>query len=67
MTNIVIDDKRMKTALRTIGAKTKRETVELGLGWGYLRSLMAFEARHHFAVTRFAIWRSECPPQLKTP
>ena len=30
-TNIVIDDKLMKDALRTTGAKSKREAVELGL------------------------------------
>jgi Arc/MetJ family transcription regulator len=30
-TNIVIDDKLMKAALRATGAKTKREAVELGL------------------------------------
>ena len=30
-TNIVIDDKLMKNALRTTGVKTKREAVELGL------------------------------------
>ena len=30
-TNIVIDDKLMKDALRLTGAKTKREAVELGL------------------------------------
>jgi Arc/MetJ family transcription regulator len=30
-TNIVIDDKLMKDALRTTGLKTKREVVELGL------------------------------------
>jgi Arc/MetJ family transcription regulator len=30
-TNIVIDDKLMKDALRASGAKTKREAVELGL------------------------------------
>ena len=30
-TNIVIDDKLMKEALRATGAKTKREAVELGL------------------------------------
>jgi Arc/MetJ family transcription regulator len=30
-TNIVIDDKLMKDALRVTGAKTKREAVELGL------------------------------------
>lgn len=30
-TNIVIDDKLMKDALRTTGAKTKKEAVELGL------------------------------------
>mgnify|MGYP003870195765 CR=1 FL=1 len=30
-TNIVIDDKLMKDALRFTGAKTKREAVELGL------------------------------------
>lgn len=30
-TNIVIDDKLMEDALRTTGAKTKREAVELGL------------------------------------
>lgn len=30
-TNIVIDDKLMKDALRTTGVKTKREAVELGL------------------------------------
>ena len=29
-TNIVIDDKLMKDALRVTGAKTKREAVELG-------------------------------------
>jgi Arc/MetJ family transcription regulator len=30
-TNIVIDDKLMRDALRASGAKTKREAVELGL------------------------------------
>ena len=30
-TNIVIDDKLMKDAMRTTGLKTKREVVELGL------------------------------------
>lgn len=30
-TNIEIDDKLMKAALRATGAKTKREAVELGL------------------------------------
>lgn len=30
-TNIVIDDKLMKDALRAAGVKTKREAVELGL------------------------------------
>ena len=30
-TNIEIDDKLMKDALRATGAKTKREAVELGL------------------------------------
>jgi Arc/MetJ family transcription regulator len=30
-TNIVIDDKLMKEALRLTGLKTKREAVELGL------------------------------------
>ena len=30
-TNIVIDDKLMKDAIRLTGAKTKREAVELGL------------------------------------
>ena len=30
-TNIVIDDKLMKDALRVTGAKTKREVVERGL------------------------------------
>lgn len=30
-TNIEIDDKLMKEALRATGAKTKREAVELGL------------------------------------
>lgn len=30
-TNIVIDDRLMKEALRTTGLKTKREAVELGL------------------------------------
>jgi len=30
-TNIVIDDKLMKEALRATGAKTKREAVEMGL------------------------------------
>jgi Arc/MetJ family transcription regulator len=30
-TNIVIDDKLMKDALKVTGAKTKREAVELGL------------------------------------
>jgi Arc/MetJ family transcription regulator len=30
-TNIVIDDKLMKQALKVSGAKTKREVVELGL------------------------------------
>ncbi|HEY1242855.1 MAG TPA: type II toxin-antitoxin system VapB family antitoxin [Bryobacteraceae bacterium] len=30
-TNIVIDDKLMRDALRTTGVRTKREAVELGL------------------------------------
>jgi Arc/MetJ family transcription regulator len=30
-TNIVIDDKLLKDALKATGAKTKREAVELGL------------------------------------
>lgn len=30
-TNIVIDDKLMRDALKATGAKTKREAVELGL------------------------------------
>jgi Arc/MetJ family transcription regulator len=30
-TNIVIDDKLMRDALRATGARTKREAVELGL------------------------------------
>jgi len=30
-TNIVIDDKLMRDALRATGLKTKREVVELGL------------------------------------
>ncbi len=30
-TNIVIDDKLMREALKSTGAKTKREAVELGL------------------------------------
>lgn len=30
-TNIVIDDKLMRAALRATGVKTKREAVELGL------------------------------------
>ncbi len=30
-TNIVIDDRLMRDALRTTGLKTKREAVELGL------------------------------------
>ena len=30
-TNIVIDDKLMKEALKASGAKTKREAVEMGL------------------------------------
>ena len=30
-TNIVIDDRLMRDALRTTGVKTKREAVELGL------------------------------------
>jgi Arc/MetJ family transcription regulator len=30
-TNIVIDDRLMRDALRVTGVKTKRETVELGL------------------------------------
>ena len=30
-TNIVIDDRLMRDALRATGLKTKRETVELGL------------------------------------
>lgn len=30
-TNIIIDDKLMKAAIKATGAKTKREAVELGL------------------------------------
>lgn len=39
-TNIVIDDKLMKAALKATGLKTKREVVELGL-----RMLLKLEAQ----------------------
>lgn len=45
-TNIVIDDKLMKEALRVTGLKTKREAVELGL-----RTLLRL--RQQEAIRRF--------------
>lgn len=45
-TNIEIDDKLMKEALRLTGAKTKREAVELGL-----RTLLRL--RHQEELRRF--------------
>jgi Arc/MetJ family transcription regulator len=45
-TNIVIDDKLMRDALRATGLKTKREAVELGL-----RTLLRL--RHQETVRRY--------------
>jgi Arc/MetJ family transcription regulator len=45
-TNIVIDDKLMKAALRATGLKTKREVVELGLR-------MLVELKDQEAVRRY--------------
>ena len=44
-TNITIDDKLMKDALRATGLKTKREAVELGLRT-LLRQRQQEEIRH---------------------
>ena len=45
-TNIVIDDKLMKAALRATGLKTKREVVELGLR-------MLVDLKHQEAVRQY--------------
>jgi Arc/MetJ family transcription regulator len=46
-TNIVIDDKLMKAALRATGLKTKREVVELGL-----RTLVQLQQQQEFRQLR---------------
>lgn len=46
-TNIEIDDKLMKDALRATGARTKREAVELGL-----RALVQLRAQEKARVLR---------------
>jgi Arc/MetJ family transcription regulator len=46
-TNIVIDDKLMKAALRATGLKTKREVVELGL-----RTLVSLRAQEEIRQFR---------------
>ena len=46
-TNIVIDDKLMKAALRATGLKTKREVVELGL-----RMLVRLQQQQEFRQLR---------------
>lgn len=45
-TNIVIDDRLMKDALKATGSKTKREVVELGL-----RTLLRL--RHQAEIRRY--------------
>lgn len=54
-TNIVIDDKLMKDALRTTGVKTKREAVELGL-----RTLIQLGKQEKVKLLRGAItWEGD--------
>lgn len=54
-TNIEIDDKLMKEALRTTGAKTKREAVELGL-----RTLVRLKAQEQARELRGKIaWQGD--------
>lgn len=54
-TNIEIDDKLMKEALRATGAKTKREAVELGL-----RTMVQLRAQEKARELRGAItWEGD--------
>ena len=54
-TNIVIDDKLMKDALKVTGAKTKREAVELGL-----RSLIDLKKQEQARLLRGKIaWEGD--------
>ena len=54
-TNIEIDDKLMKDALRVTGAKTKKEAVELGL-----RSLLDLRAQEKARALRGKItWEGD--------
>jgi Arc/MetJ family transcription regulator len=46
-TNIVIDDKLMKAAMRATGLKTKREVVEFGL-----RTLVSLRAQEEIRQVR---------------
>lgn len=54
-TNIVIDDKLMREALKATGAKTKRETVELGL-----RALLQLRAQQQIKALRGRVqWQGD--------
>ncbi|MES2714969.1 MAG: type II toxin-antitoxin system VapB family antitoxin [Pseudomonadota bacterium] len=54
-TNIEIDDKLMKDALRATGAKTKREAVELGL-----KTLVELRAQEKIRVLKGKIaWEGD--------
>jgi len=54
-TNIVIDDKLMKAALRATGLKTKREVVELGL-----RILVRLQQQQEFRQLRGKVaWQGD--------
>jgi len=54
-TNIVIDDKLMKDAIRATGAKTKREVVERGL-----KTLVDLRKQEHARLLRGKIkWEGD--------
>lgn len=54
-TNIEIDDKLMKAAMKSSGAKTKRETVEAGL-----RTLVRIENQRAFRKMRGSmLWEGD--------
>jgi Arc/MetJ family transcription regulator len=46
-TNVVIDDKLMRAAMRATGLKTKREVIELGL-----RTLISLQAQQEIRALR---------------
>ena len=59
-TNIEIDDKLMKDALKATGAKTKREAVELGL-----KTLVQLRAQEKARELKGTIRRDYLPDGLR--